>query len=76
MKIAHFVLFISLFTGIYGGFHVYAYYKLKPFFLTHPWLLITILELLGCSIILVEVLSHSGVGTPLVTPVAFTKQAA
>jgi len=71
MKITHFIFFISLFIGIYGGFHVYAYYKLKPFFLTHPWLLITILTLLGCSIILVEVLSHGGVKTPILTPLAY-----
>lgn len=71
MKIAQFVLFISLFIGIYGGFHVYAYHKLKFFFPSHLWLLITILALLGCSIILVEVLSHGGVKTPILTALAY-----
>jgi len=71
MKIANFVFFISLFVGIYGGFHVYAYRKLKPFFLPHPWLLITILVLLGCSIFLVVALARGSVEPPIVTPLAY-----
>lgn len=71
MKIAHFVLFISLFVGIYGGFHVYVYLKLKPFFLPHLWLLITILALLGCSIFLVVALARGSVEIPIVTPLAY-----
>ena len=71
MKIAHFVFFISLFIGIYGGFHVYAYLKLKPFFLPHLWLLITILTLLGCSIFLVVALARGSVEITIVTPMAY-----
>lgn len=71
MKIANFVLFISLFIGIYGGFHVYVYYKLKPFFLAHQWLLIAILALLGGSIFLVVALTHSSVEPLIVSPLAY-----
>ena len=65
MKTASFVLFISLLIGIYGGFHVYAYYKLKWFFLPHPGLLISILALLGGSIFLVVALVRVSVGPPI-----------
>ena len=71
MKMTHFVLFISLFIGIYGGFHVYAYRKLKPFFLSHLWLLITILALLGCSIFPVVALARGSVEAPSVTTLAY-----
>lgn len=71
MKIANFILVISLFIGIYGGFHVYVYYKLKPFFLPHPWLPITILVLLGCSIFVVAILTRGNVASPLVAPLAY-----
>lgn len=71
MKIAHFVLFISLFVGIYGGFHVYLYLKLRPLFVPHVWLLIAILALLACSIFLVMALTRSGVGTPITILLAY-----
>jgi predicted MPP superfamily phosphohydrolase len=71
MKIIGFVLFISLFIGIYGGLHVFAYYKLKPLFLLHPWLLISILALLGCSIFLVVALARGGVDTAFAVPLAY-----
>ena len=71
MKITNFVLLISLFIGIYGGLHVYAYHKLKPFFLPHPWLLISLLALLGCSIFLVVALARDSVETPIATPLAY-----
>jgi predicted MPP superfamily phosphohydrolase len=71
MKIANIILLISLFVGIYGGFHVYIYDKLKPFFLPHLWLLITILALLGCSIFLVAALTRGSVETPIATPLAY-----
>lgn len=71
MKIVGFILFILLFIGIYGGLHVFAYYKLKPFFLPHPWLLISILALLGCSIFLVVALVRGGVDTLFAVPLAY-----
>jgi len=71
MKFANFMLFISVFTGIYGGFHLYAFFKLKPFFVPHLWLLITILLLLGCSIFLVAALARGSVAESIATPVAY-----
>lgn len=71
MKIAHFVLFISLFTGIYGGLHLYAYHKLKPLFFPHLWLLIAILALLACSIFLVVAMTRGGTKISIVTPLAY-----
>lgn len=71
MKLAGFALFILLFTGIYGGFHVYAFYKLKPLFLHYQWLLILILALLGCSIFLVATLTWRGNESAIMRPLAF-----
>lgn len=79
MKIANFVLFLALFIGIYGGFHVYVYFKVRPFFVLHPWLVIAILTLLGSSIFLAIALIRNSVASPtattlvttLATPVAY-----
>jgi len=71
MKIAQMMLFISVFVGIYGGFHVYTYYKLKPFFYPHLWLLTSILSLLGSSVFPVLALVRGNVGIAIITPLAF-----
>ena len=71
MKITGFIIFITLFIGIYGGLHVYTYYKLKPLVPLHPWLLILILVLMGCSVILVETLIHRNSGTSITVPLLY-----
>ena len=71
MKITGFIIFISLFTLIYGGMHVYTYFKLRPFFLPHLWLLISLLALLGCSIFIAETLLHNNLGTSFAAPLLY-----
>jgi len=50
---------------------VYAYYKLKPFLPQYQWLLILILAALGCSVFLVEALTHGNIETRLAVPMAY-----
>ena len=71
MTIAEISLYLSLFIGIYGGFHVYVFYKLKPFFLLHTWLLISLLVLLGGSIFLTVALGRGNVDPTIVAPLAY-----
>lgn len=61
MKPVFVTIFIAIFAAVYGALHYYAYRKFAPLFPQHPWLLITILVLLGCSIFVVEIFMHANV---------------
>ncbi|KPJ91922.1 MAG: hypothetical protein AMJ55_10625 [Gammaproteobacteria bacterium SG8_15] len=62
---------IGIFIAIYGGFHVYAYRKLRYVFPRHRRTVIVILSILGLSIFIVEIFTHGNVHSVLVEPLSW-----
>ena len=65
---------IGIFIAIYGGFHVYAYRKLRTVFPRHRRTVILVLLIQGLSIFIAELFSHGNVHSVWVAPLSWSQE--